>query len=269
MTDYETELLPVRLTDRTLELEIRWIAREHRDLPLIVFLHEGLGSVAMWGDWPERLCTATGCRGLVFSRHGYGRSTPRPAGQPWPVDYLEQEARVMLPALFSALDIDVRRDKPILFGHSDGGSIALLHAAAFPDAVAAAIVLAPHVFVEDISLTRIRQAQQVYAMCGLGKKLGDYHDDPDRVFRGWSERWLSPAFRAWNITSSLHRLSCPLLAVQGRQDQYGTLAQLDEIKRYVPQTELLVIEQCRHIPHQEQPQVLLDGITRFLGTVQG
>lgn len=259
--------VPLALAGRTVEIETEWIARERTDDPLMVFLHEGLGSIAMWGDWPERLCQASGCRGLAFSRYGYGRSSPRPAGQEWPLDYLEQEAREALPALFAALEIDVANDKPILFGHSDGGTIALLHAAAFPHAVAACIAVAPHVMVEDISLTRIAHLQQTYPSGGLRDKLAAFHDDPDSVFGGWSERWRSDEFRNWDITGLLPAITCPLLAVQGAQDQYGTLEQVHAIQRRVPHARLMVIDNCRHVPHQEQPQALQAAVTGFLRTL--
>lgn len=267
MITQRIERTPIRIEDQTIELETRWIAREHADAPLIVFLHEGLGSIAIWEDWPDRFCAATGCRGLVYSRYGYGGSTRRPAGEPWPFDYLEREARLALPALFAALNIDSARDKPILFGHSDGASIALLHAAAFPDSVRAMIVAAPHLFVEDIARARIEQVREVYRAGSLRDKLAAQHADPDTVFWGWSDLWLNPEYREWNISTLLSRISCPVLGVQGREDQYGTLEQLYELKRRVPQTELLIIEQCRHVPHQDQPQVVLENGVRFLREV--
>lgn len=261
------EKLPVRLKDRTVELEYQWLAPERAEAPLIVFLHEGLGSIAMWEGWPQRLCEATGCRGLVFSREGYGGSTRRLSGGDWPVDYLEREAVEALPALLDALGIDVATDKPILFGHSDGGTIALLHAAAFPGAVAAIITVAPHVNVEDIGVNRIGRLQQTYDTGALRDKLRHFHADPDGVFWGWSRLWRSDEFRSWNITGVLSQISCPVLAVQGAQDQYGTLEQVQEIRRRVPQTELVVIDNCRHVPHQDQPQVLQDTVTGFLRRV--
>jgi pimeloyl-ACP methyl ester carboxylesterase len=248
-----------------MELEYEWIAPERRGAPLIVFLHEGLGSVAMWGGWPRALCDAAGCRGLVFSRYGYGGSQARPAGSAWPRDYLEREARVHLPALFAALGIDPARDRPILFGHSDGASIALLHAAAFPGAVAAIVVAAPHVFTEQVAVARIRRMRQDYASSPLHDRLAPFHADPDAVFAGWSECWTAPEFLGWNITSELGKIACPTLAVQGVQDQYGTLGQLAEIERRVPQAELLILDDCRHVPHQEQPGALSAAVLRFLG----
>lgn len=258
------ERLSIDLHGQTVQLELEWISSELTAAPLIIFLHEGLGSVHMWEDWPSRLCKATGCRGLVYSRYGYGRSSPRPSDQTWPVDYLEDEARAGLPALMKALNIDVVRDRPILFGHSDGGSIALLYAAAFPESLAGIIVVAPHVFAEEIGLTRIKYLQQAYTTGPLRDKLAGFHTDPDAVFWGWSNRWLAPDFRAWNITFLLAGISCPTLAVQGAQDQYGGMGHLYEIQRHVPECELVVLEDCRHVPHQEQPEALVKTVGRFL-----
>ena len=149
----------------------------------LVFLHEGLGSVAMWRDFPARLCEAVGARGLVYSRPGYGRSTPRPHGEKWGVDFMHLQAREVLPALLTALGINAATDKPWLFGHSDGGSIALIHAALFPDRVAGVIVAAPHIFVEDISVTSIAKTREVYLTTDLRSKLARHHDDVDFVNR--------------------------------------------------------------------------------------
>jgi pimeloyl-ACP methyl ester carboxylesterase len=256
--------IEVQVSDGVHELEFRWIAPERNAAPLIIFLHEGLGSLAIWEDWPQRLCDAAGCRGLVYSRYGYGHSSQRPQQQDWPHDYLEREAREILPAFLQALGVDTAREKIILFGHSDGGTIALLYAAAFPQAVACVITLAAHVFTESIGHARISYLQSVWQTGGLREKLARLHADPDGVFHGWSKLWLAADFQSWNITSALATITCPVLTVQGRQDQYGTLVQLDAIKRQVPQAEILVLENCRHVPHQEQPQALLEACTRFL-----
>ncbi|QAU36033.1 alpha/beta hydrolase [Janthinobacterium sp. 17J80-10] len=245
-------------------LEFAWIAPERENVPLIVFLHEGLGCLSIWEDWPQRLCDASGCRGLVFSRYGYGHSSQRSPQQDWPSDYLTREAHENLPALFVALGIDPARDKPVLFGHSDGGTIALQYAARFPQAIAGVISVAAHVFTETIGYERICHLQNAWRTGGLREKLARLHDNPEGVFNGWSSLWLSPGFQAWNITPELASIRCPLLAVQGRQDQYGTLAQLDAIKLQVAQAELLTLEASRHVPHLEQPQALLEASLRFL-----
>lgn len=263
MNERKFQQVAVPLKNQTIELEIDWISPERTSAPLVVFLHEGLGSIAMWEDWPNRLCDAARCRGLVFSRYGYGNSTPRIAGLQWPLDYLEQEANEALPALFKALHIDVATDKPILFGHSDGGTIALLHAAAFPSSVAAIVTVAPHVAVEEIGVARIAHLQQTYANGKLREKLARFHRNPDAVFWGWSNLWISEEFRAWNITALLSSITCPVLAVQGAQDQYGTLEQVTEIRRLVPRTQLVILDDCRHIPHQDQPQALLNATASF------
>jgi pimeloyl-ACP methyl ester carboxylesterase len=243
-----------------IELEVELIGAGAR---LIVFLHEGLGSLAAWGDWPRALCQAAGCRGLVFSRYGYGRSQRRPLHQDWPRDYLDVEAREHLPALLQALAIDPARDAPILFGHSDGATIALQYAAAFPQA-AAVIVLAPHLFVEQMARARIEQMRQGWQDGRLRARLAQLHDDPKGVFMGWSGCWLEPAFQGWSISDTLAAIRCPTLAIQGTLDQYGTLEQLFELQRQVPHAELLTLDACRHVPHEERPETVRDAVVEFL-----
>jgi len=246
---------------RAQRLEYAWIGAKRADAPLIVFLHEGLGSLAMWKDYPQALCAAAGMRGLVYSRHGYGRSTPRPATQKWPVEFMHAEAQQVLPALFDRLGVE---DPPWLFGHSDGASIALLYAAAFRTRVAGLVAVAPHVFVEDVSVTSIEQARIAYATTDLRQRLARYHDDPDSAFRGWNDIWLDPAFRAWNIEDCLPRIRCPLLAVQGEDDPYGTMAQVDAIARLAPHARLLKLPACGHSPHRDQPAALSEAVVAFL-----
>jgi pimeloyl-ACP methyl ester carboxylesterase len=258
--------IAITVEGRPVRIDYAWIAAERQDAPLIVFLHEGLGSAAMWGDWPRALCEATGCRGLVYSRYGYGGSQKRPdSAQGWPVDYMEREAREHLPALFGALGVDAARERPVIFGHSDGATIALLYAAAFPRHVRAAVVLAPHVFTEPVARERIERLRENWSDGRLAAHLASLHGDPEGVFEGWSECWLSPAFRNWNVTAAIGTIGCPLLALQGRQDQYGTLEQLDEIQRRVPHAELLILDHCRHVPHEEHPGAVLGAVTAFLG----
>lgn len=244
-----------------IELEAELIGSGAR---LIVFLHEGLGSLAGWGDWPRTLCAAAGCRGLVFSRYGYGRSQRRPLGQAWPSDYLGIEAREHLPALLHALAIDPAREAPILFGHSDGATIALQYAAAFPQAAAAVIVLAPHLFVEHIARARIEQMRQGWQDGRLRARLAQLHDDPEQVFMGWSGCWLAPAFREWSIGDTLAAIRCPTLAIQGTLDQYGTLDQLVELQRRVPHADLLTLDGCRHVPQEERAETVRDAVVGFL-----
>jgi pimeloyl-ACP methyl ester carboxylesterase len=249
---------------RRVRMEHAFIAADTPAAPLIVFLHEGLGSLAMWKDFPQRLCAAAGCRGLVYSRPGYGRSTPRAAEEAWDLDFMHRQAHEVLPALLTALAIEPARERLWLFGHSDGGSIALLYAARFPDAPAGAIVLAPHIMVEDLSIESIAKARTAYLESDLRERLAKYHDDPDSAFWGWNDIWLRPPFRQWSIESELASIRCPLLAVQGLDDEYGTLEQIRGIARRVPGTELLELPQCRHSPHRDQPERLIAAVTDFI-----
>jgi len=243
---------------RRLRIEHRFVGDAASSLPTVVFLHEGLGSLAMWKDFPERLCAAHGLRGLVFSRYGYGRSSPRPPDERWPVRFMHEQALEVLPPLFDALGVE----RPWLFGHSDGGSIALLHAAHRP--VTGLVVLAPHLFTEDMGIASIARAKVAYETTDLRSKLARYHADVDSAFRGWNDIWLDPAFRAWNIEAELDTIRCPVLAVQGEDDEYGTLEQIRAIARRVPGTELLVLADCGHSPHRDQPDRLIDVAGSFI-----
>jgi pimeloyl-ACP methyl ester carboxylesterase len=249
---------------RRVRIEHRWIAPERRSAPLIVFLHEGLGSLSMWRDFPQRLCAAAGCRGLVYSRPGYGRSTPRAAEEAWNPDFMHRQAHEVLPALLEALDVDTQARAPWLFGHSDGASITLLHAARFPHRVAGAIVLAPHILVEPLSIASIEKARTAYLETDLRQRLQRHHDDPDSAFWGWNDIWLAPGFRDWTIESALASIVCPLLAVQGIDDEYGTLEQIRGIARRVPHAELLELPQCGHSPHRDHPETLIDAASTFI-----
>jgi pimeloyl-ACP methyl ester carboxylesterase len=251
----------VEVGARALRIEYAWIDAPRGDAPLLVFLHEGLGSRAMWRDFPQRLCAAVGARGLVYSRPGYGRSTPRAPAERWPVTFMHREAHAVLPALLAALEVD---RPPWLFGHSDGGSIALLHAARFPDRVAGVVVLAPHLFVEDLSVAGIEDARAAYAATDLKQRLARYHDDPDSAFRGWNDIWLDPAFRTWNITGEIGAIRCPVLAIQGEDDQYGTMAQIDAIAANVAGTVLVRLAACGHSPHRDQPDAVIASVRRTL-----
>jgi pimeloyl-ACP methyl ester carboxylesterase len=245
-------------------IEHQWIAAERRDRPLIVFLHEGLGSLSMWRDYPAQLCDAVGWRGLVYSRPGYGRSTPRAAEEAWGLDFMHRQAEEVLPALLDALDVDTAAQPPWLFGHSDGGSIALLHAARFPDRVAGTVVLAPHIRVEDLSVRSIEKTRTAYLQTDLRQRLARHHEDPDSAFWGWNDIWLHPPFKDWSIEHEIAAITCPLLAVQGLDDEYGTLEQIRGIARRVPQTRLLELPECGHSAHRDQPQRLTAAVERFL-----
>ena len=250
---------------RTVRIEHAWLRREREARPLLVFLHEGLGSVSMWRDFPARLCQALDLRGLVYSRPGYGRSTPRAPDEAWQPDFMHQQAHEVLPALLAALGVDPAHERPWLFGHSDGGSIALLHAAHFPETVAGALLLAPHVFVEPVSVQSIRRARESYLGIDLRQRLGRHHDDVDSAFWGWNDIWLDPAFLSWNIEAELTTIRCPLLAIQGLDDEYGTLEQIHRIQRALPATRLLELPACGHSPHRDQAQTVIRAATRFIG----
>jgi len=252
---------------RSVRIEHAWVGPAGgpgSPMPLMIFLHEGLGSLAMWKDFPARLCAAVGCRGLVYSRPGYGRSTPRAAEEAWDLDFLHRQAHEVLPALLRALGVDVEARPPWLFGHSDGGSIALLYAARFPRALAGAVVLAPHIVVEDLSVTSIEGARLAYLEGDLRQRLARYHDDPDSAFWGWNRIWLHPPFRQWSIEAEIEAISAPLLAVQGVDDEYGTLEQVRGIARRVPQAELLELPDCGHSPHRDQPDALIAAAAAFV-----
>lgn len=242
-------------------LEVQRIAPQRGGPPEpIIFLHEGLGSVAMWRDWPRQVCESLGRAGVVYSRRGYGASDAiadvRGSGRLAP-DYMHREALETLPALLEALEIE----RPILVGHSDGGTIALVHASHFP--VKACIVMAPHVIVEDVSVRAIEQARQAFEQGDLRTRLSRYHADVDSAFWQWNDIWLSPAFRGFDIRAECRRITSPVLAIQGEDDPYGTMRQIDEI---VPKglfaTEKL--KDCGHSPHRDQPDRTLAAITAFL-----
>ncbi len=260
----QVEFSDIDWRGRRVRIEHAWIGRERGDAPLLVFLHEGLGSVAMWKDFPRRLCERLRCRGLVYSRPGYGRSTPRAPEEVWDLDFMHRQAHEVLPALLRTLHIDPVLSRPWLFGHSDGGSIALLYAARFPEQVGGAIVLAPHILVEDVSISSIAQARENYLQGELPQRLSRYHDDPDSAFWGWNRIWLHPPFRDWSIENEIESIRCPLLAVQGVDDEYGTLEQIRGIARHVPQTQLLELAHCAHSPHRDQPEQLIDAVETFL-----
>lgn len=253
--------------NRMVQIEYQWVAPERSAAPLMVFLHEGLGSVSMWQAFPTRLSDALGWRGLVYSRPGYGRSTPRKIDERWASDFMHQQALEVLPTLLSALGIDTCQQPPWLFGHSDGGSIALIHAAHFPKRVAGAIVLAPHILVEGVSLRSIEKARIAFQQGDLRERLARHHNDTDSAFLGWNNAWLSPDFAGWNLSSELTRISCPLLAIQGVDDEYGTLEQIRGIACAAPQTQLLQLPQCGHAPHRDQPLAVMAAVQRFVNPV--
>ena len=248
---------------RRIEYELIAAAAENADAgsragsrPRMVFLHEGLGSLAMWRDFPARCAAAAGCNALVYSRYGYGQSDPIDA--PRRPDFMHDEALKTLPELLEKLNIE----RPILFGHSDGASIALIYAASHP--VTGVIVLAPHLFVEPVAIQSIRGIKGVYEQTELRARLGKYHGNPDSAFRGWNDIWLHPDFLAWDITKEAGRIRAPILAVQGLEDEYGTMEQLHRLADLAPQTELLKLENCRHSPHRDQPEAVIRAVVAFV-----
>lgn len=227
----------------------------------IVMLHEGLGSVALWKDFPERVAAATGCGVLVYSRYGHGKSER--LAEKRSVDFMHHEAKVVLPELIRECEVE----QPILLGHSDGASIALIYAGTWPKRVRALILEAPHVFVEDLSIRSIAAIRKLYESSDLPQRLARYHDHVDETFRGWNDIWLDPQFRHWDIEEYLAAISCPTLVIQGENDEYGTLAQIEAIRRRVPATQSLILPCCGHSPHRDQPSLTLDAISRFVATL--
>lgn len=246
-----------------IRIEYRWLQPEKTEAPVLIFLHEGLGSVAMWKNYPQQLCEALGVQGLVYSRPGYGQSTPRQTDEQWQPDFMHRQAHEVLPALLEALHI---HQAPWLFGHSDGGSIALLYAARYP--VAGLIILAPHIMVEELSINSIAQARYTYENTPFKARLAPYHADVDSAFGGWSQIWLNPNFRNWSIEEDIRTITCPVLAIQGVDDDYGTLEQIQGIARRLPQTKLLVLPACGHSPHRDQPETLTQACFNFFTTNQ-
>ena len=245
-----------------IELEVRKIAGAATASP-IIFLHEGLGSVSLWTqrgiDWPQQVCEATGRAGVVYSRRGYGQSEPTPGNLP--ADYMHREAWEVLPALLDALQIK----KPVLLGHSDGATIALLYASRHP--VSACIAMAPHVLVEDVAIKSITDAKTAFESRGLRERLARHHADVDGAFRQWNDVWLSEAFRSFDIREECRRITAPLLLIQGLDDEYGTLRQLDEIARAAPRAAQLRLARCGHSPQRDQPEASRNAVAEFLRNV--
>lgn len=239
-------------------IEYEWFHSEGELRPAIVLLHEGLGSVSLWRDFPSRLNRATGHAVLAYSRKGYGRSAP--LTKPREVSYLHDEALIVLPQLLNQLQIE----RPILLGHSDGASIALIYAGTRTRELSAAILLAPRVFVEEVAIRSIAVTKVAYGVGDLRARLARFHNDVDSAFRGWNDIWLHPEFRSWNIESYLAAISCPLLMVQGEEDEYGTMEQVDRIAHALPQARVLKLTSCGHAPQRDQPQVLLGAIVEFV-----
>jgi pimeloyl-ACP methyl ester carboxylesterase len=248
-------------------LEYRWsrpLGGARPDSPVLVFLHEGLGSVALWKDFPDKVSVLSGCPALVYSRYGYGRSDPLAEARS--IDYMHREALDVLPEVLASLQIE----RPLLIGHSDGASIALIYAGSHAERLRGAIVMAPHVFVEDVTVASIAQAKRTYETTDLPTKLGRYHDNVESAFRGWNDIWLHPDFRAWNIEAYLSGITCPVLLIQGEDDRYGTVAQVDAIARQMKApVQALVLRACGHSPHVDKPEETAQAIVEFVRRAQG
>ncbi len=217
-----------------------------RSKPTLVFLHEGLGSISTWRDFPSNVCARTNSPGLMYSRYGNGFSTVLDrARRP---EYMHEEALQALPALLDALRIE----STVLIGHSDGASIALLYAAEYPRGVAGLVLEAPHVFVEEISVRSIAAIRSQYEYGPLRDRLARHHSNADSTFYGWNDVWLSPEFTSWNIEPAVNRITAPMLLLQGRDDEYGTLRQVDAIVRRHRGADSLVLAKCGHTPHRDR-----------------
>jgi len=231
------------------------------DRPVLVMLHEGLGCVHMWREYPRDLALTTHCSVLVFSRRGYGGSSPHPA--PWPLSYMHEEALEILPQILDAAGIK----NAVMVGHSDGASISLIHAGEMLDSrVSALVLMAPHVFCEPISVQGIRQAKEKYQQGELRRLLERYHgSNVDNAFWGWNRAWLDDGFLEWNIENSLPNIRIPLLLIQGKDDEYGTLQQLQAIERQVNgPVDKLVLPNCGHSPYRDKKEETLQAIADFV-----
>lgn len=240
-------------------LEYRTIGPRPGDAPTIVMLHEGLGSVGLWGDFPDKLAAATGAGIFVYSRAGYGQSSP--VKLPRPLSYMHDEARDILPELLTAIDFK----RGLLLGHSDGASIATIYAGSIQDhRIRGLILIAPHFFVEDVSIQSIAEAKTAYAQTDLRAKLARWHKDPDNAFRGWNDAWLDPKFREWDITQELAYIRVPILIVQGEGDQYGTVKQIEIAREecYCP-VEVALLAGAKHSPQREAPDAALKAVSEF------
>ena len=244
-------------------LEYRMIGPRPDAAPTIVMLHEGLGCVGLWGDFPDRLQQSTGCGVFVYSRAGYGQSSP--VALPRPLTYMHDEARVVLPKLLDSIGFQ----RGLLLGHSDGASIAAIYAGSRQDArVGGLILFAPHFFTEDPGIESILQARTAYETGDLRQRLSRWHKDVDNAFKGWNGAWLDPEFRKWDITEFLAYIRVPVLIVQGEDDQYGTVAQIEVAERecYCP-VEVALLKGAKHSPQREAPATTLQAVTEFVGRV--
>lgn len=235
------------------------------DRPPLIFLHEGLGSIALWRDFPAQVASVTGCRTIVYSRVGFGRSSARRT--PYTPDFMHDEALDILPELRAKLDIT----HPVLIGHSTGASMALIHAGMDNADVAGLIVMAPLTFVETFNLDSIRRAKEIYRTTDMRQKLARYHDDADGAFWGWHDIWLHPDFASWSIAGDLAGIRCPILAILGEDDEYSTPVQIEVIQRNAVKAakfDFLKLANCGHSPQRDQPKITIEAISRFIVNVE-
>lgn len=253
-----------RLTTGGKTLEYACFGPAPDKAPTLVLLHEGLGAVALWRDFPQALAEATGFGVFAYSRAGHGQSDP--ADLPRPLDYMTREAVDVLPQVLDAIGFQ----RGVLVGHSDGATISTIYAGNVSDLrVRALVLMAPHFFTEEVGLAEIAKAKLAYDAGELRDKLAKYHRDPDNAFHGWNDSWLNPGFKDWNVADAIDYLRIPVLAVQGQDDQYGTLAQIHEVesRSYAP-VETLILDECRHSPHLDQPGRVVSGIVDFCARLE-
>ena len=244
-------------------LEHRWIGAPPADRPTLVFLHEGLGSVSLWRDFPDAVCERTGCSGLVYSRAGHGGSDARlDARSPC---FMHDDALVVLPRVLETCGVD----DVILVGHSDGASIAIIATGMGTVAPRGLILEAPHVFVEELTIDSIRRASERYRSADLRDRLARHHGaNVDALFEDWTRVWLSPDFASWNIEACLNGVNRPTLVIQGQDDEYGTPEQVKAIERALGEKcEVLMLPDCRHTPHVDQRAATEDAMVRFIARV--
>jgi len=239
-------------------LEYRTIGEPGRGRPALVFLHEGLGCVALWRAFPDRVCAATGLPGLVYSRAGHGQSDVLDA--PRRPRFMHDEAQRVLPELLERRGID----DAILVGHSDGASIALIHAGQRPRGLRAVVAIAPHLFVERLTIASIAGIAAGFDAGDLPRRMAKYHRDPRATFHGWADVWLDPAFRDWNIEADVARIACPVLALQGTRDEYGTMEQVRRVEQLSPHARWVGIDDAGHAPFADQPERVLAEIVQFV-----
>jgi len=245
----------VELAGRSIEVET---ISGDADKAAIVMLHEGLGSVAMWRDFPELLAQRTGRTVVAYSRYGHGRSEP--LQEPRTPAYMHHEGETVLLALIAELELQ----RPVLFGHSDGASIALIFAARYPQAASALILEAPHVFVEEVTVASIARVKATLPETDVVQRLRRYHADAAKTFWGWNDIWLHPDFRGWDIRDCLGRITVPALLMQGRDDEYGTTLQLDTIAAALPSVDIHLFDRSGHSPHRTHPETVADLSAAFL-----